>query len=210
MKSAFAVAAVLVFGATSAFAQTPTPQPTPKTLSYYWQNPVGANGPLQFEVAVRGYAADNTARSMAGDSTIEKIEGYVWADKSLCNMGSGTSAPSATPWVGWHFTGGVQSATQEFGRGSITFRIEWQRVWLNGAKVADAQKSVSTNSMRDGERVELDRVTGGGVEGCSTTQVRFEVAAVPRSAYRLGFNRLNPLTAIMSGTPPAARPRLLP
>jgi len=155
--------------------------------------------PLQLEVAVRGYAADDRARSMAGDSAVDKIESYVWADRSLCGMGAGSTPPAATPWVGWHFVGTVQGVSQDAGRASVTFRVEWQRMWENGAKVPDGSKGVSSTSLREGERLELDRVTGGG-EGCSVTQARLEVGAVARPTYRLAVgNMLNNVRTARAG-----------
>ena len=187
MRSFSFFAAVLALGATTAFAQS-----APAAVTAV---PV----PLQLEVAVRGYAADDRARSMAGDSAADKIESYVWADRSLCGMGAGSTPPAATPWVGWHFVGTVQGVSQDAGRASVTFRVEWQRMWENGAKVADGSKGVSSTSLREGERLELDRVTGGG-EGCSVTQARLEVGAVARPTYRLAVgNMLNTMRTGRAG-----------
>src|SRR5436190_15606859 len=105
----------LAFSATSVFAQTPEPA-----------KPVGA-ARLSLEIAVRGYAGDERARAMAGDSAPDKIESYVWTDKSFCSMGSAPTMPTATPWVGWHFVGTVQNVTPQTGLGAIQFRVEWQR-----------------------------------------------------------------------------------
>ena len=166
-------------------------------------------GSAQLEVAVRGYGADGTARSMAGDSTAEKMDGYVWADKSLCVMGSGNAAPATTPWVGWHFTATVENGTKDVARdafaklharaGAVAFRIEWQRIWDNGAKLAEGKKGASTSSLRDGERLELDQVTGTPTASCPTAQARLEVGAVAGNAYRLGFFKNSPEWAAAGG-----------
>src|SRR6188508_717029 len=119
MRSFSFLTTVAALIATSAWAQNAPPAATAVPL------------PLQLEVAVRGYAADDRARSMAGDSAVDKIESYVWADRSLCGMGAGSTPPAATPWVGWHFVGTVQGVSQDAGRASVTFRVEWQRMWEN-------------------------------------------------------------------------------
>jgi hypothetical protein len=195
---------LLVLGATSAFAQTtPAPNATPP-----------APAPLQLEVAVRGYGADDRARSLAGDSAVDKIESYVWADRSLCGLGAGNSAPTNTPWVGWHFVGTVQSISSEGGRNAVTFRVEWQRIWDNGARVAEASKGTQSNSLREGERLELDRVIAGAGAGgaCGTTNVRLELGAVARPAYRVGLaNRAQDmLTSARAGGRGAAAGAIAP
>src|SRR5689334_15621774 len=67
--------------------------------------------PLMLEVAARGYLAGGRMGSLAGDSAVDRLESYVWADQSLCAMGAGDQPPSTTPWIGWHFTGTVLADT---------------------------------------------------------------------------------------------------
>lgn len=202
MRSVAVFTTALALVASTALAQTKTVTRNELTKTM--------TTPMSLEIAVRGYAADGTARSMAGDSTAEKMDGYVWADKSLCVMGSGNAAPATTPWVGWHFTATLQNGPKELTKdaasafsvvygGAVSFRIEWQRAWDNGAKVAEGPKGVSTSSLRDGERLELDRVTVTPTAGCSTSQARLEVGAVARSAYRLGFFKNSPEWAAAGG-----------
>ena len=178
MRSLSLVTAALALCATSVWAQTTQNVPAA----------TAAPASLQLEVALRGYGADDRARSLAGDSAVEKIDSYVWADRTLCGLGAGNNAPAATPWVGWHFVGTVHGIVNEGGRSAVVFRVEWQRVWENGAHVAEGAKGVSDSSLREGERLELDRVIGGGSSACQTTQVRLEVGAVTRPAYRVGVS----------------------
>lgn len=178
MRSTALFTAVLALGATSVFAQTPTP--VQKRITAF-------TAQLSLEIAVRGYAGDERARAMAGDSAPDKIESYVWTDKTFCSMGSAPSMPTTTPWVGWHFVGTVQNLTPETGRGAIQFKVEWQRIWENGARVAEGSKGTSSTSLREGERLVLDSANGGGTEGCGATQVRLEVGAITRAPYRIGF-----------------------
>lgn len=181
MRPLSLLALAVTLGATSAWAQNT--QPAPSAL------PTLTAAPLQLEIAVRGYGADDRARSLAGDSAVDKIESYVWADQSLCSLGSANAAPAATPWVGWHFVGTVQGVVSENGRRSILFRVDWQRMWENGARVPSgsttSKSGGSTTSLREGERLELDRLTGGPGGPCGTTNVRLEVGSVVRPTYRV-------------------------
>jgi hypothetical protein len=179
MRSLSLLTVALAFGATTAWAQTapgaaPAPAPMP-----------AASAPLQLEVALRGYGADDRARSLAGDSAPDKLEGYVWADRTLCALGSGSAAPATTPWVGWHFVGTVQSIVAEGGRNAVHFRVEWQRVWESGARVTEGSNGVSSSSLREGERLELDSLSVAAAGACGTTQVRLEVGAIVRPTYRV-------------------------
>src|SRR4029434_2038507 len=106
MRSVAILTAVIALGATSARAQnTPAPAPSPS-----------AQAPLQLEIALRGYAADNRERSLAGDSTTDKIERYVWADRSLCGVGSGNAVRAGTPRVCWAFKSFCERATKTLQR----------------------------------------------------------------------------------------------
>lgn len=163
--------------------------------------------PLQLEVALRGYAAgDRVGRTSAGDSAIDRLDGYAWADRTLCAVGSGTSAPASnTPWIGWHFSGAVQGTVSEGGRNAVVFRVEWQRVWENGARVAEGVKGTQSSSLREGERLELDRVNAadGAVGGCGASNVRLEVGVVARPAYRMAV--ANQARDMLAGAQAAGR-----
>ena len=112
--------------------------------------------PLMFEVAARGYLVGGRTGAMAGDSAADRLDSYVWADQTLCGMGAGDQPSGATPWVSWHFTGTYVLAGIP---GEMTVRIDWKRVWENGAKVQNSAGGSQTIKLRNGERVELDRVT---------------------------------------------------
>ena len=139
--------------------------------------------PLMFEVAARGYLAGGRSGSMAGDSAVDRLDSYVWADQTLCGMGAGDQ-PSAgtTPWVGWHFTGTVLADVP----GEMTVRIDWRRWWENGARVQNGTGGTQTIKLRAGERVELDRVVPANTGGCGTIEAKLEAAVTSRAAYFMG------------------------
>jgi len=135
--------------------------------------------PLMFEVAARGYLSGGRTGSMAGDSASDRLDSYVWADQTLCGMGAGDQPTGPTPWVGWHFTGTVLADVP----GEMTVRIDWKRVWENGAKVQNGPGGTQTIKLRNGERVELDRVTPGNTGGCGTIEAKLEAAVSSRAPY---------------------------
>jgi hypothetical protein len=141
--------------------------------------------PLMFEVAARGYLSGGRTGSMAGDSASDRLDSYVWADQTLCGMGAGDQPSGTTPWVGWHFTGTVLADVP----GEMTVRIDWKRVWENGAKVQNGAGGTQTIKLRNGERVELDRVTPGNTGGCGTIEAKLEAAVTSRASYFLGVAR---------------------
>jgi hypothetical protein len=142
----------------------------------------GVSGtPLTLEVAVRGYLSDGPSGSLAGDSSSDKLESYVWADQTLCGMGAGDNPPSNTPWVGWHFTGNVVSAVS----GQLTVRLEWQRMWENGRR-SDGPKSGRQLTLRGGERIELDRIAPARSGACGTVEAKLEAGVSTRPAYLIG------------------------
>ena len=138
---------------------------------------------LMLEVAIRGYVSGGKASSMAGDSGAEKLESYVWADQTLCAMGSGKGAPGNTPWVGWHFTGTVTSSTMT----QMVVNVEWQRLWENGRRTDNGPKGSRQLTLRSGERVELDRVASTKSGPCGTVEAKLEAAVSTRPAYLLSY-----------------------
>ena len=176
MRSVILIAVSVALCATNAFAQNKTRAASETTAL------------PQLEVGIRTYGADGRVRGHAIDSTTGKAESYVWADKSMCGIGSSSTMPTTTPWVGWHVVGIVQNASQGEGLNSITYRIDWQRIWQNGARVADGMKGQSTSSLKEGARLELDRVVGTAAEGCGVTEVRLEVGVAGTSASQRTLN----------------------
>jgi hypothetical protein len=151
--------------------------------------------PLMFEVAARGYLASGRTGSMAGDSAVDRLESYVWADQTLCGMGAGDQPPAATPWLGWHFTGTVLADVP----GEMTVRIEWRRMWENGARSQSGAGGTQTIKLRNGERVELDRVAAANTGGCGTVEARLEAAVTSRAPYLVG------VTGVRGGVGAGAR-----
>jgi hypothetical protein len=141
--------------------------------------------PLMFEVAARGYLSGGRTGSMAGDSASDRLDSYVWADQTLCGMGAGDQPSGTTPWVGWHFTGTVLADVP----GEMTVRIDWKRVWENGVKVQNGAGGTQTIKLRNGERVELDRITPANPGGCGTIEAKLEAAVTSRASYFLGVAR---------------------
>jgi hypothetical protein len=157
--------------------------------------------PLMFEVAARGYLSGGRTGSMAGDSASDRLDSYVWADQTLCGMGAGDQPSGTTPWVGWHFTGTVLADVP----GEMTVKIDWKRVWENGAKVQNGAGGTQTIKMRAGERVELDRVTPGNTGGCGTIEAKLEAAVTSRLSYFLGVARGGAGRGLYSGVATGAR-----
>ena len=141
--------------------------------------------PLMFEVAARGYLSGGRTGSMAGDSASDRLDSYVWADQTLCGMGAGDQPSGTTPWVGWHFTGTVLADVP----GEMTVRIDWKRVWENGVKVQNGAGGTQTIKLRNGERVELDRITPANPGGCGTIEAKLEAAVTSRFSYFMGVAR---------------------
>ena len=141
--------------------------------------------PLMFEVAVRGYQTGGRTTSMAGDSAADRLSGYVWANQTLCGVGTGSQPPTSTPWAGWQFTGTVLADVP----GEMTVRIEWRRMWENGAPVQNGAAGTQTIKLRNGERAELDRVAPANTGGCGTTEAKLEAAVISRAPYLVGVAR---------------------
>jgi len=137
------------------------------------------NRTLMLEVAARGYLVGGRMGSLAGDSAVDKLESYVWADQTLCAMGAGDDAPPNVPWTGWHFTGTVVSKTS----GQMVVRVEWRRLWENGARIQNGPSGSQTLTLRSGERVELDRVVPANPGRCGTVETKLEAAVSPTAAY---------------------------
>jgi hypothetical protein len=102
-------------------------------------------------------------------------------------LGAADAPPSASPWVGWHFTGTVTGTTWQNGRSVMAIRVEWQRLWENGARLQDGPKGLSVTSLRDGERLELDRVVASGAGACGTCRC-VRAAALPKPAHQVGVS----------------------
>jgi hypothetical protein len=134
------------------------------------------------EIAARGYLTGGRMGSMAGDSAADRLESYVWADQSLCGMGAGDDAPASPPWTGWHFTGTVLADVP----GEMTVRVEWQRLWENGVRIQSGPSGAQTYRLRNGERVELDRVVPANAGRCGTVEAKLEAAVLPRAAFLMG------------------------
>jgi hypothetical protein len=153
---------------------------------------VNAQSPVVFEIAMRRYAIDGRASGVAGDSAADgEFQSYVWTNRDLCTMAAGDSEPSGDAGAGWHFSGRVMSRTAD----QLIARIEWRRVWENGAKLANSPSRTSTITLRSGERVELDRLTPSGTSPCGTRDMRLEAAMVTQPAYRLATTQTYALGA---------------
>ena len=153
-----------------------------------------------FEVAARGYLSGGRTGSMAGDSASDRLDSYVWADQTLCGMGAGDQPSGTTPWVGWHFTGTVLADVP----GEMTVKIDWKRVWENGARVQNGAGGTQTIKLRNGERVELDRVAPGNTGGCGTIEAKLEAAVTSRAPYVMGVGRGVP-GGVRGGVAPGPR-----
>jgi hypothetical protein len=153
---------------------------------------VNAQSPVVFEIAMRRYAVDGRASGVAGDSAADgEFQSYVWTNRDLCTMAASDSEPSGDAGAGWHFSGRVMSRTAD----QLVARIEWRRVWENGAKLANSPSRTSTITLRSGERVELDRLTSSGTSSCGTREMRLEAAMVTQPAYRLATTQTYALGA---------------
>jgi hypothetical protein len=138
--------------------------------------------PLVLEVAVRRYVAGNRMAGSAGDSSGDKLESYVWVNPSLCGLSASDTPPTTVPGVGWHFTGQVLSSSP----GQMAVRVEWQRMWENGARLSNGPRGTQDITLRNGERVELDRVLPVGASSCGAVEAKLEAAVVDTPAFRLG------------------------
>lgn len=189
MRTGFVVIGLLLGAAANAAAQGTQDRPS-------------AGAPLTVEVAVRGYLANGRAGSLAGDSGVDRLEGYVWANQTLCGLGAGDDAPSTTPWVGWQFTGSVVSDSP----GQMVLQIDWQRVWDKGARIQNGPKGSERLTLRGGERVELDRIVPATTGACGTVEAKLEVLVAPRPAY-LFLSGRGVAGGVSGGVPSASRGR---
>jgi hypothetical protein len=159
-------------------AATPAPQPQPG--SYYFQRLTVQ--PLVLEIALRRYSSDGKVAGHAGNSgTEDKVESYVWTMGSSCGLSSSSTEPSSVPGFGWHFTGTVVSRTAD----QVVARIEWRRLWENGQRVQGGASGSATHTLKNGERVELDRATPAGASSCGASDVKLEASIAPRAPLAL-------------------------
>lgn len=148
-----------------------TTQPAPQTrragdyaFYAYGQNPV-------FEIAVRRYDKDGTLSGLAGDSASQgDFQSYVWTSPSLCGLSASSDEPSNVTGHGWHIKGSVVSRTAE----QVNVRIDWRRMWDSGKRVSDGASGSKTVAMRNGERLELDRVVPSGATSCGAAEAKLE------------------------------------
>jgi hypothetical protein len=138
--------------------------------------------PLVLEVVVRRYVAGNRMAASAGDSSSDKLESYVWVNPSLCGLSASDTPPATVPGVGWHFTGQVVSRSP----GQMAVRVNWQRMWENGTRLSNGPRGTQDITLRNGERVELDRVLPVGASSCGAVEAKLEAAVVDTPAFRLG------------------------
>jgi hypothetical protein len=184
MRALFVATALILVSASSVFGQGRQSQP---------------DRGLMLEVAVRGYLDGGRMGSLAGDSAADKLESYVWADRTLCALGASDTIPSTTPFVGWHFTGTVLSESA----GQMEVRLEWQRLWDNGARHPGGAGGSSTHRLRTGERIELDRVVATTTGRCGTVDARLEASIAPRAAYLMAGVRGGVPGGVARGVPGA-------
>jgi hypothetical protein len=179
--------------ATLAAAQTQQPILPVQTPS---APPAIGQAALVFQVGIHRYLADGRVGGSAGDSGTESFQSYVWTPQSLCGFTASNDAPTSPPGFGWHFEGTVVSRTST----QMTVRVTWKRWWQHGARVADGPGGSQTVTLRDGERIELDRVTPVGPSSCGAVDARLEASVLPPMAYRMATQTFRGRGAGSAGT----------
>jgi hypothetical protein len=141
--------------------------------------------PLVLEVGVRQYRADNQTGGSAGNSAARgQFESYVWTGTDLCGLSASSKEPATMPGVGWHVTGEIVNPASS-GADQLTVNVTWQRVWEKGARVQNGSSGSRSIALRNGERIELDRVLPAGQSACGATDARLEASVTTQLAYRL-------------------------
>jgi len=141
--------------------------------------------PLVLEVGVRQYRADNQTGGSAGNSASRgQFESYVWTGADLCGLSASSKEPVTMPGVGWHVTGEIVNPASS-GAEQLTVNVTWQRVWEKGARVQNGSSGSRSIALRNGERIELDRVLPAGQSACGATDARLEASVTTQLAYRL-------------------------
>ena len=147
-----------------------------------WQVP-GNNSGLVLEVMARRYSADGMLQGTAGDHGSGEFQGFVYATSAgSCGLGASDTAPTSAPAVGWRFTGRVLGTTQGATGQQLMVRIEWERMWDNGAALTSGPRGTHTLNIGPGNSVVLDRVTAAGTGSCKANEARLEASVVSRSA----------------------------
>jgi hypothetical protein len=188
-----AVVALVVFGVApatalaqaggrgSALVSTPVVMPIIEPPPNVRQ--AGTAPTLTLEIMARRITADGGVGGMAGDHGIDAFDSHVWTTSpGLCGLGASNDEPvDRAPHVGWKFSGRVLARTPGAAGDVLSVRIEWERVWDAGTRLAAGRPGGSqTVNMREDDVLVLDRVTPTTTGLCNVVEIRLEAAVTSR------------------------------
>jgi hypothetical protein len=131
----------------------------------------------QVQVALYSHFADGRLDAVAAIGGAETLDAYITADAGLCSLMSGREpAGGNPPGVGWRVTARVLSRSSE----ALTVRIDWQRLWENGARQSSPRSGTLEAAIRTGERFPLDTVTAAAGANCAVSGGSLEATVIAR------------------------------
>ena len=130
----------------------------------------------QVQVSLHTYRPDGRPDAVVAVGGADEFTSFISADAGLCTLRTGE--PSPPPAVGWRISGRVVNRTAD----ALTVRIEWQRLWENGARQPNPRSGTLEATIRRGERFPLDSVTSTASADCAVTGGSLEATVIARPA----------------------------
>jgi hypothetical protein len=136
-----------------------------------------ASDTRQVQVNFQTHLADGRPNASAAVGGSGAFAAFIVADAGLCSLTSGDEpSGAALPGVGWRIAGRVLERTSQ----DITVRIDWQRLWENGARQSNPRTGTLEATIRTGERFPLDAVTPAAGASCAVTGGSLEATVIAR------------------------------
>jgi hypothetical protein len=132
----------------------------------------------QLEIGLHTYRANDAHAGSASNSGVEPFNSFLTASDNLCQAGAGDHEPATVSGFTWRIRGQVLSREGE----TFTVRMDWQREWDHGVRLADGPKGSSTGTMKLGDRIVLDQVQPSSPE-CGIVSARLEAAMLVKTVY---------------------------
>ena len=119
----------------------------------------------------------------AGDFDATQLQSYLFAPASgTCGLTASDNPPANTPVAGWRVNGRVLGTTKGPAGDQLVVTIDWNRMWENGAAIAESRPLGSVKlTMSGGDTVVLDRIAQASAGNCPSGDLRLVTSVVARS-----------------------------
>jgi hypothetical protein len=135
------------------------------------QQPVSPE--LELQIALRLYQGERVSSSVTTGKN-DTVSGSIWADASMCGVGSSETASSGPDRIRWQYTARILQRSSS----SYTVEIEWQR---DGGPFGSAARTTQQFVLQLGQPQVLDTLTPATANACGVTTLRVDASIVPAS-----------------------------